>query len=231
MMNNDYNLIVRKNSYFLTIIDKNKFIELGAQSIINDNLYFIKKKYDGTITGETCAVLGISINYIIDIYETIKIIKNSKELNYIEDINKITFSCSNIFVIEYFKDIIMNQSLDKLLIFNIEPKGQNVTQLKFYPNPIITIPGGNMEINDKNSFENCALREFMEETGINIKNKYKIIGIHRHPILKIMNNNFNSRTMPYPSHSRFYYIYNKYKKYNNTFIRVEKYYYLAKTLF
>jgi 8-oxo-dGTP pyrophosphatase MutT (NUDIX family) len=37
-----------------------------------------------------------------------------------------------------------------------------------YPVPRITIPGGTMEDKDFQDFERCALREFKEETGIDI---------------------------------------------------------------
>lgn len=228
-MNNDYNITIRKNSYLLAIIERNKFLEFQAESIVENHLYFIRKSYDGTSTGETCAVIAMSKDFLKDIYETIKIIKTCEQLKYIEDISKVTFSCTNVYVIDYFKDLINNQTDDFLFVFNIEPKGQNISQLKFYPNPIISIPGGNMEIQDRLSFERCAHREFIEETGIDIKDNYKIIGIHRHPILKILNKRLDrARTMSYPSYTRFEYIYNKYKKQNHVFIRIEKYYYLVK---
>jgi 8-oxo-dGTP pyrophosphatase MutT (NUDIX family) len=228
-MNYDQNITIRKNSYLLAIIDKKKFVELGASPIVENELYFIKKEYDGTNTGETVAVIGISKNFLKNIHETIKLIKTSEKLSYIEDIDKITFSCSNVYVIDYFKDLILEQSNNQLYILNIEPKGQNITQLKFYPNPIISIPGGNMEIEDRLCFEKCAHREFVEETGIDIGNNYKIIGIHKHPILKILNTKHDkARTMSYPSYSRFEYIYHKYKKSHNTFIRIEKFYFLAR---
>ena len=52
-------------------------------------------------------------------------------------------------------------------MFNIEPKGEGYLE-KSYPVPRITIPGGTMEDKDFLDFEKCALREFKEETGLDI---------------------------------------------------------------
>jgi 8-oxo-dGTP pyrophosphatase MutT (NUDIX family) len=54
-----------------------------------------------------------------------------------------------------------------LLIFNIEPKAEGRLQ-RIYPTAQITIPGGSMEPVDQQSFDRCARREFLEETGINL---------------------------------------------------------------
>jgi len=103
-----------------------------------------------------------------------------KDIIHIENLNIYNMES----VISYFSSLINNFSDDYLFIFNIEPRGQTKRQLKFYPNPNICIPGGNMEIRDNLSFEKCAIREFQEETGIQISMKYKIIGRHNINIIK-----------------------------------------------
>jgi hypothetical protein len=56
---------------------------------------------------------GIGFSVLKDIYETIKIIKTCDQLKYIEDISKITFSCTNVYVIDYFKDLINNSKIKR----------------------------------------------------------------------------------------------------------------------
>jgi 8-oxo-dGTP pyrophosphatase MutT (NUDIX family) len=56
---------------------------------------------------------------------------------------------------------------EDLVLFNIEPKGDGKLE-RCYPIPRISVPGGKMEDGDLLDFEKCALREFKEETGIDI---------------------------------------------------------------
>jgi hypothetical protein len=51
------NTIIKKCAYILFGIHKDEFIELGGKMIDDSSSYYIEKKYDGTPTGEVCAVL------------------------------------------------------------------------------------------------------------------------------------------------------------------------------
>jgi 8-oxo-dGTP pyrophosphatase MutT (NUDIX family) len=66
------------------------------------------------------------------------------------------------------------EDTNDLLLFNIEPKGEGEYENK-YPEPRITIPGGGMEEKDLRDFERCGIREFEEETGLDIENSYEKI--------------------------------------------------------
>jgi 8-oxo-dGTP pyrophosphatase MutT (NUDIX family) len=66
------------------------------------------------------------------------------------------------------------EDTSELLLFNIEPKGEGIQELR-YPEPRITIPGGGMEEGDLRDFEKCGIREFKEETGLDIQDTYEKI--------------------------------------------------------
>ncbi len=72
--------------------------------------------------------------------------------------------------LQKFSAFLERATEDECLLFNIEPKGEGKYENQ-YPVPRICIPGGGMESYDEGSFENCAFREFKEETGLNIKDK------------------------------------------------------------
>lgn len=221
------NTYVKKCSYFLAIIKIDKFKELGAQKLKDTNVYFIERKYDGSSTGETCAVIGFNK------YDTISLlndddnnivhkIKKSDELKHIDLIEELsTRLIEN--TVKYFS-VLISDLLDKdeLILLNIEPKGQTRRQLKFYPTPNLSIPGGNMEYEDEWSIEKCGEREFLEETGIDITNSYKIISRNTKPLLKIYSNdNKKNYPMSFPNYSNF-------KKNSKKTVRIEKYFFLIK---
>lgn len=218
------NLIIKKCAYILFGIHKDHFVELGGKLIDDTSSYYIEKKYDGTPTGEVCAVLALSKN---DINALLKYIKNKDNLekgiiiedNDIEDNQDKRFHNYNRFdnlsrndktILDNIKEFDVFQSIDKieniniknienvvkhfhknimefddeyLFILNIEPRGQTKRELRFYPNPNLCVPGGNMEYKDNSSFEKCALREFQEETGIKIS-EYKLIDNYNIEIIK-----------------------------------------------
>lgn len=213
---NSFHNNVKRCSYFLLGMPTDNFIKLGGQQIDDTNSYYIEKKYDGTPTGEVCAVLGVNKKDLLTIYNYMvsneedesssknylnhhhdynkysslttnekTVIDKIKEFSEFKKIDKIDFI--NIKYIEnaikYFYNSIINFDDDYVFILNIEPRGETKRQLKFYPNPNLCIPGGNMEYKDNLSFEKCAIREFEEETGIKIPN-YKIIDKYNVEIIK-----------------------------------------------
>ena len=309
ILNNNF---IKRCGYLLAAIKISEFIKLGGSKINNSELYYIEKKYDGTPTGEVCAILGIrkkelleliksdkskivdgkviediissiennleekkrenkfikesfhSLNKIDKIYEIrdnkvfkiedkngnilydkqkddnllkhillenktdsykhynryenlnedkilysnnsdsdneekdsstiLNIIKNFNGFNSIDNIKNLNID-NIIDPIIHFIDHIIQFEDDYLFIFNIEPKGQTKRQLKYYPNPNICIPGGNMEKKDLLSYELCAIREFEEETGIkirgsdsSIRNNYEILMTYNIQIKKYKSN-------------------------------------------
>lgn len=174
---------ISKSAYVIALIDRIHFIEYGAKPLQgkNDSLYtvyHVLKKYDGSPTNETCALLGIPIRYWNELLLTegdlLDFIKSSPDLSHIQDIHKLGMNYINdpLFRFRYaFRQIIQEYNPDVLLLLNIEPRGNGRLE-KSYPIPLITIPGGRMEDDkDYHSFERCGLREFYEETGINIDGK------------------------------------------------------------
>jgi hypothetical protein len=234
------NIFVKKCSYFLAIINKNSFInDYKAEKLSNSNIYIIKKDYDGSSTGETCAILGLdkwdTLSLLSDNNSNVlDVIKKTSSLSYIESLETLSLNLvqNTIKYFAYQIDNFLND--DELIIFNIEPKGQTRRHLKFYPTPNLSIPGGNMERSDELSIERCGEREFYEETGINIKDKYVILARNRQPLLKMYCNDLNSNrsdkkrqySMSFPNY------YSQYKKFPNEkikkMVRIEKYFFLVK---
>jgi hypothetical protein len=213
--------------------------DYNAEKLDNSNVYIIKKDYDGSSTGETCAVIGFdkwdTLSLLSDNNTSvIEAIKKSSKLQYIETIEKLSLNLVQN-TIKYFSYQIDNLlSDDDLLLFNIEPKGQTRRQLKFYPTPNLSIPGGNMEKEDDLCIEKCGEREFFEETGIDIRGKYSIIARNRQPLLKMYCNdnesNKNDKKRQYSVSFPNYY--SNYKKFPNDkikkLVRIEKYFFLIK---
>ena len=103
----------------------------------------------------------------------IREIREDEELQYITDIERLTIKYIQT-PISKFKLFFRRESQHDLLLFNIEPKGEGYLE-KHYPEPRISIPGGGMEESDYRDFETCGLREFKEETGLDISNSYERI--------------------------------------------------------
>ena len=166
---------IKKGSYILALISCQNFIKKGAQ-LSPYGIYYIKKEYDGTPEKETCALIGIPINKIsnllLDDGEVINKIREDKEFEYIEFIDKLTCKFVQNIICKFLGFFNKNAKNDELLLFNIEPKGNGKNE-KQYPIPRITIPGGKMEDKDFDDFERCALREFKEETGLDISESHE----------------------------------------------------------
>ena len=166
----DIDITIKRGSYILAIISVENFVKKGAQKL-DCGIFWIKKEYNGTPTNETCALIGVKIkdifNFLVDNSQFMNSIKNDPNLQYIQLIDKLT--CKFVQnTISKFRHYLHDLSISEdLALFNIEPKGDGKLE-RCYPIPRISIPGGKMEEGDLFDFEKCALREFKEETGIDI---------------------------------------------------------------
>ena len=168
---------VRKGSYIMAIMPISSFMKQQGAMKLDCGIYFIKKDYDGTPTKETCALLGIPLINVTDFLDEtcafVSSIKHDKELQYIKDIVRLSVRYIQN-PISKFKMFFKREDTNELLLFNIEPKGEGIHELK-YPEPRLTIPGGGMEEKDLRDFEKCGIREFQEETGLDISDTYERI--------------------------------------------------------
>ncbi len=168
---------IRKGSYIMAIMPVSSFMKQKGAMKLDCGIYFIKKDYDGTPTKETCALLGIPLLNVTDFLDEncafVSSIRYDKELQYIKDIDNLSVKHIQK-PISKFKTFFKRELTEDLLLFNIEPKGEGVYEDK-YPAPRVTIPGGGMEDKDLSDFERCGIREFTEETGLDIANSYEKI--------------------------------------------------------
>ena len=162
--------------YMLALIQADDFIKFGAQPL-DFGVYYKLQTYDGTFKGETVAIVGIPMIQLPYFFshcsDLIQQIGKHESLKCIPDIQNITCerTCD---ALKKFKQFFESWDSNYLLILNIEPKGEGKLQ-RIYPHPRFTIPGGCMEEKDANDFLQCALREFKEETHIEIDETYKVI--------------------------------------------------------
>ena len=168
---------IRKGSYIMAIMPIESFMKQQGAMKLDCGIYFIKKEYDGSPTKETCALLGIPLINVTDFLDEtcafVASIKHDKELQYIKDVHNLSVRYIQN-PISKFKMFFRREDTSELLLFNIEPKGEGIQELK-YPEPRITIPGGGMEEGDLRDFEKCGIREFQEETGLDIQDTYEKI--------------------------------------------------------
>ena len=168
---------IRKGSYIMAIMPIESFMKQQGAMKLDCGIYFIKKEYDGTPTKETCALLGIPLinvtDFLDETFAFVASIKHDKELQYITDVHNLSVRYVQN-PISKFKMFFRREDTSELLLFNIEPKGEGIQELK-YPEPRITIPGGGMEEGDLRDFEKCGIREFQEETGLDIQDTYEKI--------------------------------------------------------
>lgn len=159
---------LRKCSYVIAVIKTEKFRQLGAKEI-NEGIFIINKKYTETDGNNHSAVIGIHKNYVnqlLDPYSNIySILSNSKELSHISGIKELyPYKLDALRYLLKFMYFIYDK---ELLLFTIEPKGENKYE-KIYPRANLCLCGGGLEPSDGQCYEKCARREFLEETGINI---------------------------------------------------------------
>ena len=97
-----------------------------------------------------------------DVY---KILINSKELSDIYGIKELfPYRLDAVKYLLRFMYFVYDK---ELLLFSIEPKGENKFE-KIYPTANLCLCGGGLEPADGQCYEKCARREFLEETGIDI---------------------------------------------------------------
>jgi hypothetical protein len=167
---------LKKSAYVVAIITPINFMKYGAVKL-DCGVYMIKKDYDGSPTKETCALLGVPVRLINDFIEedssTIDSLKSSSQLNYIDRIRSITSNFIYKPICKFLPHFHRCEETD-LVLLNIEPRGYGRLEHR-YPVPRFTIPGGTMEKGDMFNFESCGLREFKEETGLDITNCHEKI--------------------------------------------------------
>jgi hypothetical protein len=158
----------RKASYVIAIVESEIFVKEGAQQI-HDGIFVLPRIYDGTCTGETCAILGFHKKYIKNLLERknnlYNTIKNSQLLKHIPGIENLgPYNLSALkSMLKYLYFVCDNE----LILFNIEPKGSSAYEYR-YPRANISIPGGGMEFKDEYCWEKCGHREFHEEVGLKL---------------------------------------------------------------
>jgi len=169
----------KRSSYVLALIDYEDTIKCNAISITPNKIYIIPREK----TSEADALLAVYLPTYLEMLQHAYLANE-------DNIDKCV--CEHMFSIrksEYVKDItdfhriyirysytvnrIVNQLIedgwgDQYILLNIEPKGESGELERIYPAPLITLPGGTMELSDKGDFEYCAFREFFEETNIQL---------------------------------------------------------------
>lgn len=157
---------LRKCSYILAIIKAELFLKYGAKQVSN-GIYIMKRSYNNTVYGETCAIIGIHKNLIrqvIDKDDNIySFIKNLDILKNVPGINDL--SPYRLCILKSMLKYLYFVYNDEIILFNIEPKGNNYLE-HIYPCANICLPGGGIEKNDGKCWEKCARREFNEEVGL-----------------------------------------------------------------
>lgn len=176
---------VRKSAHVLAVIESDMFARMGALRLVDDfDVYFILRTYDGSPTGETCAILGIGKRHIQDLPDKssklFEVLQESKQLSHIPGIDNLSPYRLNI--IPYMVKFLKFVRDTELILFNIEPMGVDEIGKKLYPSANISIPGGGMEKEDDNCFERCGWREFREETGIDLQDYSDVRKITRQRI-------------------------------------------------
>lgn len=166
----NYQRYLRKCSYIIAAVESSAFVTSGA-TMISTGIYMLPRVYDGTATGETCAIIGINKHLVkglfdrdSDVYTKIKESPLLVDIPGIEDIGpyKLTALRYMIKFLYFIHDT-------ELILFNIEPRGDsNKHNEKRYPFANLCLPGGGMESQDEWSWERAAFREFEEETGFQI---------------------------------------------------------------
>ena len=160
---------VRQSSYIISVISERQFLQKGAQPL-NYGIYYIPQEYKGTPDAETVALVGIPMLHISSFFEEsselIEHLRTCPALSYIDNIEEINCN-STCEILAKFRGFFERCDSDSLLLLNIEPKGDGKYK-RWYPHPKFTLPGGRMEDIDCNDFFQCALREFKEETHLDL---------------------------------------------------------------
>ena len=175
-----HNTVLRQSAYIISVISEKNFKLQGADELAY-GIYIKQQPFDGTANFETIALLGIPMLHVTSFFEEnndlLDELKLHPKLSFIDDIHQITcaYTCD---ILKKFKTFFETVESNYLLLLNIEPKGEGKYK-RLYPYPRITLPGGTMEECDSGDFLQCALREFKEETHINLTDNYQVISQKR----------------------------------------------------
>ena len=199
---------VKKSGYIISLVDINDIERLNGKSILSNDVFCIPRQK----TNETESLIAIKLSVYYNMIQNahiedtdnitnckcpyIQAIRDNILFNFIEDINFLYIKYSSI-VNRILKTLIDNNYNNQYILLNIEPKGHGRLE-RIYPAPIISLPGGTMEYKDNNSFEECAFREFYEETLIDIKTlNYNILYVDKLKCNKYLYNNKNTYHVSY----------------------------------
>jgi hypothetical protein len=169
---------IKQSSYIVGMIKQQDFINRGAQ-LLDFGIYWIKKEFDGTPEKETLALVGVPMFLVNEFYENesmlIQNIRSLEQLKYIQNVEELCCGTTST-TLKKFQTTFEQFESHYLLLLNIEPAGEGKYK-RLYPYPRFTLPGGSMEPQDSDDFLNCALREFKEETHIDLyhSNCYEIM--------------------------------------------------------
>ncbi len=162
---------LKQSSYVLSMIKQQDFINRGAQ-LLDFGIYWIKKEFDGTPEKETLALVGIPMFHVNEFFDNesqlVRNIRSLQQLSYIQNVDELCCGTTSTVLKKFHKTFEQFES-HYLLLLNIEPVGEGKYK-RLYPYPRFTLPGGSMEPQDSDDFFNCALREFKEETHIDLYN-------------------------------------------------------------
>ena len=185
---------LRKCSYVLAVTEPTKFIERGAKTVIDNCLYVLKRAYDGSPTGETCAIIGVSKTHIEDlldhnsaIYGKLRSLPDLRDVPGIETLSP--YRMEGLRLMLKYMPLVQDE---EIILFNIEPKGTDPKTQTNYPCANVCIPGGGLEPQDQQSYDNCGRREFWEETGFIIPTNPE-----EHKLLMKQKFNFTDRQSMY----------------------------------
>jgi hypothetical protein len=174
----------RKSAYVLAIVQPDFLLRLGA-AIIHDGIFLLPRVYDGTESGETCAILGLSRTWVRQVASPhsplYEILRSCSALSTVPGIDDLSPYKLN--VLRTMNKYINQIGDNEVVIFNVEPKGENGRTQQTYPCANICFPGGGMEHQDEYNWERTAFREFGEEvlpTGVKLSDEdIHVIARHR----------------------------------------------------
>jgi hypothetical protein len=166
---------IRKCSYVISVIEPVLFTSLEGHWIIENEIGFIPRKYDGTSSGETYGLVAFSKRKLVDLQnpesQTWTLLRKSDVLKHVPGIDGL--QARGLQALKWLSKFLYFVYDRELILFTLEPMGGI-----FYPSANLCLPGGGMESDDGYDWEKCAKREFLEETGIVIpedKTKAKLI--------------------------------------------------------
>jgi hypothetical protein len=174
-------------------------LKLNSPPGIHENTYMNTTIYISN--DENPIDMAVTLHHInISRCSYLEKLRTNENLKYIIDLNKLYVKYSRK-ILEHIDYMLMNKWEDQYVLLNIEPRGYGKYE-KIYPGPLITLPGGTMENIDNNDFEDCAFREFCEETSIDIKKSgYIFINqenfAYQKPCLSFSNNKLSSKPIFY----------------------------------